>query len=739
MNEHYKFLISKMKGIINIYSFVFINYFFLFYIFIFQSVDAKEIKKNTYNQKINVIFDNNNKKINIGTSVTVNWDINDRIIKANEDNLEFVVFSMPYTVRLKGDYFLPIPPKQNLPFGIKYDTYMFRVVFPLYLIKQTRGSFIFTPWKAGDFHISWAYFSIKKNTTEITKDSNIVEQLSQNQLYEIIDTKPKIIVQEHIPSMKPKKTIVSLSEKYTIKIYDTWFEVLDTKSENLIFKKSGRNPNFSDSSRFLCYIYGDKLAPTIKLIDMISQTLILSDSGFTSSSECLGWGKNDWILFFYNRSKYSIHCNFKFPTLDTQRAGSRVLFDRNDNPLVSCNNTEYETEYYENETQNCRFYYPFPLCRSLNNISLLLPEEKRKLIGNNEKSIISYMKKHDINDDFCSMYWEDYEENVDWYNRRGYDWQIEGGFYFSHLLPTEISTEYEFEVQEFLNDHTVDKFYNKQLKKKNDTSYSVAKKNNFINNQIIRSKSIPIYYPLSSYSNKAILERLRDMNYIFYKNETSQKKNCSECCNLTEMLTKCDNCTKYDKENDIDFACSFLYWETSGNIYALENNSGRFMAGGMGSAPGQVSLSMIIKTYDSVKEFYFHASSSEYISDYIHYTDNTENIYTTDSRGNSCEPRSLELPWTFITSYNYTNEIKAYFSTNQILMCSISDLDVMFIFDPSEQNFSEKVEFIKENDSYYIYLKNKELSKTEKIEIECDLWGYEHLESSLKKKNLLSY
>ena len=227
----------------------------------------------------------------------VSWKAKGNLVSPGDETYEFIVFSMPNTVRFKGTGFLMLPPETTLPFGFKLNDDRLRVLFPLYLLKDaTQGAFQVRPLLAGDFTLQWEYVTVKKNG-QIEQRSSQAAQEPQTVTFEVRDMRPQIIVQDKVGIETPEQVIVSPSGEYEARVFKERFQLLYAKTGDMIFERNGQNPTFSPESRFLCY---NTLSGLFQTIDLLSQELVLNDSTeeliWTAGNEVLSWQKNDTFL-----------------------------------------------------------------------------------------------------------------------------------------------------------------------------------------------------------------------------------------------------------------------------------------------------------------------------------------------------------------------------------------------------------------------------------------------------------
>jgi len=260
-----------------------------------------------------------NAPVDVGKPINVSWSIKQNQV-SSDNSYEFVILSMPNSVRLKGSGFLVIPPQQNLPFDIKHNPDKLRVVFPLYLLNFKRnGSFAFRPLVAGNFDIDWSYIALDRKTKTIAISTIAANQTAS---IDVIDNNPTIVIQDRIGGDTPKEVLFSHSNAYELRVYEGRFEIYDVVSGRLIIQKAGLYPKFSPTSRFLVYFdesggalrgYGG----TLRVIDMLNGEIVQEQIPGQGEIHVVAWSNNDsfMILGFDHWGELRI----RTPYLDGQK------------------------------------------------------------------------------------------------------------------------------------------------------------------------------------------------------------------------------------------------------------------------------------------------------------------------------------------------------------------------------------------------------------------------------------
>ena len=105
-----------------------------------------------------------NCSIPVSSTFDISWKT-DNSVSLQDKQYNFVVFTMPNTVRFNGSGFLMLPPEVKLPFGFKFAPDQMRVLFPLYLpqSKKNQSTFQIKPLLAGNFTLKWDYVVVNED------------------------------------------------------------------------------------------------------------------------------------------------------------------------------------------------------------------------------------------------------------------------------------------------------------------------------------------------------------------------------------------------------------------------------------------------------------------------------------------------------------------------------------------------------------------------------------------------
>lgn len=280
-----------------------------------NKINRSEIFQTDKKQILEVnIQDVKNSRVNVNSEFSVSWALNKFSNEAKE-LYEFVIFSMPNSVRLKGEGFLILTPGNKLPFDLEIDMDKLRVVFPLYLpdVKKRSGKVNIRPLLAGSFKLKGTYIGLDKDGKDVVVSSREDDYSGQFINLDIQDNEPEIVVQDLYTTEKPKEIRLSHSLEYELRIFENKFSVYNTKTGEKRFERGGTSPNFSPSSRFLSYCPRLVPFPSICIVDMLSSENIYELVKY----EVAAWGMNDSILIISNLEWGMV--SIVIPLLDTKR------------------------------------------------------------------------------------------------------------------------------------------------------------------------------------------------------------------------------------------------------------------------------------------------------------------------------------------------------------------------------------------------------------------------------------
>jgi hypothetical protein len=233
-------------------------------------------------------------RIPVSSTFDMSWKT-DNSVPLQDKQYNFVIFTLPNTVRFNGSGFLMLPPEVKLPFGFKFAPDKMRVLFPLYLLDDnTQSQFQIKPLVAGKFTLKWAYVIVNEDG-KITFSSSQTNKQSQSSTFDVVDEKPVLVVQDRVGMEKPEKTYISPSKEYELRVFKDQFQVLYAETGELVLERTGKNPNFSPGSRFIGYFSVKQksiFTDSIKIIDLLDKKNIFERESF----QVVAWGKNDSFL-----------------------------------------------------------------------------------------------------------------------------------------------------------------------------------------------------------------------------------------------------------------------------------------------------------------------------------------------------------------------------------------------------------------------------------------------------------
>jgi hypothetical protein len=219
----------------------------------------------------------------------------------------YLMFSTSSRVRFEGDRIFALPPGPTAPFGIKYETDHTRVLVPLYLGSQFySGKFRVKVYEAGSFTIKWSLVEVPVRT----KTPKSMSDLAIGQIHkldgvnltdgvQIVGGNPSVVIRDQFTSDRPNKIIESNSGEFELQAFDHFYRVLNRKTSELVLERSGWDPNFSPSSRFLG-AFAD--GPGFEIIDLYSGTVIVTEAILNKGPVIAGrvhlaaWSHGDAVL-----------------------------------------------------------------------------------------------------------------------------------------------------------------------------------------------------------------------------------------------------------------------------------------------------------------------------------------------------------------------------------------------------------------------------------------------------------
>jgi len=245
-------------------------------------------------------------RVRAGEPLEIRWKSEGRADKGCRYPL-YLVFSTRAHARFEGEWFLAFPAGGAGPFGISQNIDQTRVFIPLHaLADKASGAFKVKFYTAGENAIDWfvaglpGYFSGRRGqpATVLAAGAAPLKALVES-------GKPEILVRDAFaPNLatsgaaleRPKTTIVSNSGEFSLQVFSRFYRVYDTSSGELVLERTGRNPNFSPSSRFLG-AFAD--GPGFEIVDLYSGTVIFTSaalnkrSNYEGTAHAAAWSRND--------------------------------------------------------------------------------------------------------------------------------------------------------------------------------------------------------------------------------------------------------------------------------------------------------------------------------------------------------------------------------------------------------------------------------------------------------------
>ena len=208
---------------------------------------------------------------------------------------------------IRGEKFLAIPERVKRPTAHNIARDRTRVFVPLHLgTRQNQGEVIVKVYEAGPLSLDWALIEVPRITREpqTKKDLAIGRErgtapVALGRAITVIPGNPAIVVRDHLSTDTPIEVVRSNSGEFELHVFDGFYRVLDAKSGELLHERSGLDPNFSPTSRFLgAYSAG----PGFEIIDLYSGQVVTSNDilhrerGFKGNVHMAAWSPGDAIL-----------------------------------------------------------------------------------------------------------------------------------------------------------------------------------------------------------------------------------------------------------------------------------------------------------------------------------------------------------------------------------------------------------------------------------------------------------
>lgn len=246
------------------------------------------------------------RQIRTGEPIAIAWKVAPTLNFGCRTPL-YLVLTTPMRTRFEGEKFLALPPRSEAPYGIAYGNDRTRIFVPLHLGRsQLEGQLNLKSYDAGPLLLDWALVEVPKLTDrpQTKKDFALGQEratspasLGRNIL--VAAGNPAIVVRDRFTTDIPKQTIRSNSGEFELQIFPDFYRVLDAKSGELLQERSGRDPNFSPTSRFVGAFAG---GPGLEIVDLYAGQLVTSnaalqrDRGIDGTVHVAAWSPGDAIL-----------------------------------------------------------------------------------------------------------------------------------------------------------------------------------------------------------------------------------------------------------------------------------------------------------------------------------------------------------------------------------------------------------------------------------------------------------
>ncbi len=176
--------------------------------------------------------------------------------------------------------FIALRPSASGPKGIGFGTGATRVVIPLHEAgARLRGAFSVRLYEAGGYAVASAVVAKTACGEIILKDG-------PKSSAAVAPARAEIVVQAPYDIAVPKRAILSNDGRTLLQIFESYYRVFDVASGAKLVDRSGRDPNFSPTGRFVAANTG--AGEDYEIVDLLSREPIATVSGLL-----IAWAEDD--------------------------------------------------------------------------------------------------------------------------------------------------------------------------------------------------------------------------------------------------------------------------------------------------------------------------------------------------------------------------------------------------------------------------------------------------------------
>jgi Caspase domain len=216
----------------------------------------------------------------------------------------YLVFTTPMRTRYEGDKFLAMPRGAEGPYGIKYRQDLTRVFIPLHMWSgEAQGTLTVKVYETGPLQLDWTLIEVprliadpQKRTDFAIGEERATAATPLGNGISILSGNPAVVVRDSFSTEVPSQTFRSNSGEFDLQIFKGYYRVLDARTGELILERTGWDPNFSPTSRFLgAYAAG----PGFEIIDLYSgqvvttNDILVRERGFSGNINMAAWSAGD--------------------------------------------------------------------------------------------------------------------------------------------------------------------------------------------------------------------------------------------------------------------------------------------------------------------------------------------------------------------------------------------------------------------------------------------------------------